>query len=154
MRLNIGRGTLAWLLVLILGTSLHAAESLWLTDYETAKAQAAKLQRPMIVFLTGSDWCPPCGRLYGEVFQHKQFKQWAVDNAVLLEVDFPKGKVLPPEQVKHNDALKTRFKIGGFPTVVVLDHDGTELGRIRYEGGGPKAWLTKFVDLYQATRKP
>lgn len=154
MHLNVHRSLLSWLLVVVLGTTMHAAESLWLTDYDTAKAQAGKLKRPMIVFLTGSDWCPPCARLTGEVFMHKMFKEWATENAVLLEVDFPKSKVLPPAQVKHNDALKARFRLTGYPTVVVVREDGTELGRIRYEGGGPKAWLTKFVDLYQATKKP
>lgn len=154
MNLNFIRTLSCWLILSAMGSMAHTADKMWLTDYELAKAHAEKLKRPMIVFLTGSDWCPPCGRLAGEVFGHKMFKEWAAENVVLLEVDFPKGKVLPPEQVKHNNALKTRFKIGGYPTVVVLREDGTEIGRIRYEGGGPKAWLTKFVDLYKATKKP
>lgn len=38
------------------------------------------------------------GRFAGEVFGHKKFKEWAAENAVLLEVDSPKGKVLSPSR--------------------------------------------------------
>ncbi len=44
-----------------------------------------------------------------------------------------------------NAALKTEYKIEGFPTLVVLDKNGKEIGRqVDYEGGGPTAFIAQL----------
>jgi thioredoxin-related protein len=41
--------------------------------------------------------------------------------------------------------LKGQYKISGFPTLVVLDKDGKEIGRqVGYSEGGPKAFIAKL----------
>ncbi|MCX8487133.1 MAG: thioredoxin family protein, partial [Crocinitomicaceae bacterium] len=62
----------------------------WHTDLNKAIELANKENKPMMLFFTGSDWCGWCVKLKKEVFSQSEFKQWAQDNVILVEVDFPK----------------------------------------------------------------
>ena len=102
----------------------------WLTDFEAAKKQAAKEKKPIMMFFTGSDWCGWCQRLHQDVLDKDEFQKLAGDKLVLLELDFPRSKKLPDDVKKQNDELGKKFKVDGYPTVVVLASDGeTELDR-------------------------
>ncbi len=118
-----------------------ASDGEWLTNYDEAIAKAKKEKKVVIADFTGSDWCGWCIKLKDEVFSKPEFKEWAKDNAVLLELDFPRNKKLPEDLKKQNDKLQQQFKIEGFPTVVYLDGTGKELGRGGYVAGGPEAWI-------------
>ncbi|MBL8738822.1 MAG: thioredoxin family protein [Planctomycetes bacterium] len=113
----------------------------WTTDYEAALARAKKEKKYVIADFTGSDWCGWCIKLKEEVFDKPEFHAWAKDNAVLLELDFPRNKELPEELKKQNEKLRERFKIRGYPTILFLDASGKELGRGGYVEGGPAAWI-------------
>jgi len=75
------------------------------------------------------------------VFSTEKFKQWAKKNVILVEVDFPKHKELPPELKKQNDELQRRFGVRGYPTVIFLDAKEKVLGRSGYHPGGVDPWL-------------
>jgi protein disulfide-isomerase len=107
----------------------------WGDDYDKAVAQAKTEKKLVLLDFTGSDWCSWCKKLDAEVFSKKEFKDFAKDNLVLVEVDFPNGKKLSGKTKKQNDELKTKFGVKGFPTLVVLDGEGKEVHRI----GGYKA---------------
>ena len=115
----------------------------WTTDYEAALAQAKKEKKYVIADFTGSDWCGWCIKLKEEVFDKPEFHAWAKDNAVLLELDFPRNKKLPEELQKQNEKLRERFKIEGYPTIVFLDASGKQLGRGGYVEGGPAKWIAE-----------
>ena len=102
----------------------------WLTDFEAAKKQAAAEKKPIMMFFTGSDWCGWCQRLHEDVLDKSEFQKLAGDKLVLLELDFPRSKKLPDAVKKQNDELGKKFKVDGYPTVVVLASDGeTEIDR-------------------------
>ena len=102
----------------------------WLTDFEAAKKQAVAEKKPIMMFFTGSDWCGWCQRLHEDVLDKSEFQKLAGDKLVLLELDFPRSKKLPDAVKKQNDELGKKFKVDGYPTVVVLASDGeTELDR-------------------------
>ena len=100
------------------------AEIVWLTDFEAAKKQAAAEKKPILMFFTGSDWCIWCQRLHEGVLDKDEFQTFAKDNLILLELDFPRSKELPAKLKKQNDALNKKFKIEGYPTMVLVDSDG------------------------------
>src|ERR1700688_1355019 len=54
-------------------------------------------------------------------------KAKAEKKLVLVVVDFPRKKEQSEELKKSNDELKDKFKIEGFPTVIVLDGEGKQL---------------------------
>ena len=104
---------------------LPAADLTWLTSVPDAQAQAKKESKLVFLDFTGSDWCSWCKKLDDEVFSKKEFSDYAKLNLVLVQVDFPAQKKLAADLVKANDALKTKYKITGYPTLIVLKSDGT-----------------------------
>lgn len=109
----------------IVGVSFAELEG-WGTDLDKALEQAKKDKKSVLVEFTGSDWCPPCIAMRKNVFSKKEFVEAASKNFILVELDFPKGD----EAVKKkNDPLATKYKIEGFPTVILLDSTGKEFTR-------------------------
>lgn len=81
------------------------------------------------------------------MFSTKEFADYAKKNLVLVKVDFPKRKTIKPAVKQANEQLMRQFNVKGFPTLLVLDGEGKELGRDDdgYEGGGPKTVIA-FLD--------
>lgn len=120
---------------------LGAAELNWMTDFDAALAKAKKENKLVFINFTGSDWCGWCKKLEAEVFSKPEFKEFADKNLVMLFVDFPAKKELPAAQKKANDALKTKYAVRGFPTIVVLNGQGEKV----YEKVGFMAGVDKWL---------
>ena len=103
----------------------QARDKGWLTSVPEAEAQAQKENKFVLLDFTGSDWCSWCQKLDAEVFAKDEFSAYASSNLVMVELDFPAKKKLPDDLVKANDALKDKYKVSGFPTLVLLKPDGT-----------------------------
>jgi uncharacterized protein YyaL (SSP411 family) len=126
---------------------LRADDVTWLTSVPDATAQAKKESKLVLLDFTGSDWCSWCKKLDAEVFSQAQFADYAKKNLVLVEVDFPAQKKLDAALVKANDALKDKYKITGYPTLVVLKPDGTVVwNQVGYMEGGPPAVIAKLEE--------
>ena len=124
-----------------------AAEAIWLTNFDTAQARARSEKKLLLIEFTGSDWCPPCIMLGRQVFSQPEFKDYAAQHLVLLEVDFPRRKELSPEQRAANEKLAEQFGIEGFPTVIILDPSGRKIGELGYMPGGPKPFIAALEEL-------
>jgi thioredoxin-related protein len=123
-------------------TLLPAFAGGWGDNYQQALATAAKENKKVLLDFTGSDWCHWCIQLKKETFDQPPFKEFADKNLVLVEVDFPQGKSLPPEVKKQNDALQEKYQIEGFPTLILLDPAGKVLKQnVGYLPGGPKGFM-------------
>ena len=123
------------------------AKTTWLANFETAQARARSEKKLLLIDFTGSDWCPPCIMLERQVFAQPEFKAYATQHLVLLEVDFPRMKELSDEQKTANIKLAERYGIEGFPTVVLLDSMGEKIGELGYMPGGPKAFIAAVEEL-------
>jgi len=119
----------------------------WTTDYMAALNQARAENKHVFLFFTGSDWCGWCMKLNREILQTADFNRFAQDKLVLVELDFPKQKPQPPEVRTQNRMLAQRFKIQGYPTVIVLDANGTPVGRLGYQPGGPQPFVSQLAAL-------
>ena len=100
----------------------------WQTDYKTVLKKAKKDKKNVLVYFTGSDWCPPCKMLKKDLFETNDFKELS-NNYVLLYVDIPRNKdILSPEQYSKNKALLPKYnKKGVFPLMAVLSPNGVLL---------------------------
>src|SRR5437867_2997346 len=107
-------------------SKLCAGEAEWLTDLPKAMTKAKTDQKMVLLDFTGSDWCGWCIKFNKDVLSKSEFTEYASKNLVLVEVDFPDKKQLGAELKKANEALKGKFKINGFPTLVVLNSQGQE----------------------------
>lgn len=102
----------------------------WLTDAKAAMSRAKEKKLPVFALFTGSDWCPYCKKLAENVLQTQQFQDFAKGKLILLYLDFPHKQKLPPPLARQNKEWGSRYRITGFPTVLLLDADGREIGRI------------------------
>ena len=120
--------TITWLAsftAVALTASAIAAEG-WQTDLDKAIKQAKAEKKSVLVEFTGSDWCPPCIAMRKNVFTKKEFIDAASKKFVLVELDFPQGD---KELAEKNQPLAEKYKIEGFPTVVLLNSEGKEFTR-------------------------
>lgn len=92
----------------------------WMVSIEKAQAVSKETGKPIMANFTGSDWCGWCKRLTANVFSKPVFKEWADENVVLLELDFPRRTQLPQEIRAQNQSLQRAFKVTGYPTVWVF----------------------------------
>lgn len=122
-------------------------ETGWLTDHAAAVQQAKQDKKLLLMDFTGSDWCSWCIKLHKEVFSKQEFIDYAKDNLVLLEVDFPQRKSQSKELKKTNEALGQKYKIEGYPTIIILDAEGKQVGSLGYEAGGPLPFIAKLKAL-------
>src|SRR3954465_4955013 len=111
--------TLGTLLFTLSLTRLPAER--WGENYEKALEQAKAENKLVLMDFTGSDWCGWCIKLNKEVFSTPEFAEYAKKNLVLVEVDFPNKKPQSAELKKANEALQEKYKIEGYPTVIVLN---------------------------------
>ena len=97
---------------------------------EKAKSEAKSENKFILLNFSGSDWCGPCIRLRKEIFDNEIFMQYAHENLVLVNADFPRLKknMLSKEQQKQNDALANTYNSeGAFPLTLLLDKNGMVL---------------------------
>jgi len=121
------------------------AELAWQTNLDAAKQQAKKENKNLLLDFTGSDWCGYCIKLKKAVWDKPEFSKYADQNLVLVELDFPNKKKLPAEVQKQNEKLRNKFNIEGYPTIVVLNPDGKELGRLEgYEGDDVQGYIKRL----------
>ena len=128
------------------------ATETWMTDFAAAKIKAAAEQKPLLLDFTGSDWCGWCIKLDKEVFSQKAFKEFAADNLVLVELDFPRGKEQSEELKAQNKALAEKYKIRGFPTIMVLSPEGKLIEKTGYLRGGPEAYVEHIKEILLADK--
>ena len=122
------------------GLTAGAQQLEWFTDAQVALDRAKQENKEVLLDFTGSDWCGWCMKLKSEVFDQPEFAQYARANLVLVEVDFPRHKLLDPAQKQANYRLADAFGITGYPTIVILNQNGQVIGRTGYRPGGPSTF--------------
>ncbi|MGD0813341.1 MAG: thioredoxin family protein [Verrucomicrobiota bacterium] len=126
---------------------LLAADAQWLTSVPDATAQAKKENKLVLLDFTGSDWCGWCKKLDAETFSKSEFADYAGKNLVLVTVDFPAQKQQSADLKAANKALQEKYQIGGYPTLIVLKPDGTEVWKqVGYLAGGPETMIAKLEE--------
>jgi len=114
----------------------------WTDDFASAKKRAADEGKDLFVLFTGSDWCGWCIRLKDEVFAKPGFIEKLSEKFVPVFIDIPNDQSLLSDLAKkQNRPLADRYKIQGFPTVLLMDTDGIAFAQTGYLAGGEKKYL-------------
>jgi thioredoxin-related protein len=131
-----------------IASPLLAADDAWKTDLPKALEQAKAEKKMVLLDFTGSDWCPPCKALHSTVLTSSEFSNFAKDNLILVELDFPRSKQQTAELKAANQELSKKYGIRGYPTIIVLDADGKELFRkVGYGGTAAKDYVADLAKL-------
>lgn len=104
---------------------LIGQEQTWLTSYEEVYQRSIKTNKPIMANFTGSDWCGWCKKLKKAVFDTKVFQDWAAQNVILFELDYPRRSAQNEELKKQNRELQQTFRqfVRGYPTVLIFEID-------------------------------
>ena len=126
-------------------TVAHASDLTWSTDFSHSLDQARADDKMVLLHFTGSDWCPWCIKFDHDVLETDQFATYAQNKLELVLVDFPRGKPQDDALKQANRALADRYHVTGYPTFVLVNYAGNELGRqVGYRAGGPGAFITEL----------
>jgi thioredoxin-related protein len=118
---------------------------MWMQDFPAAQVRAKDEKKRLFVDFTGSDWSPPCIALHEKVLSTELFLNYAKEHFVLVKVDFPQNKTQPDNLAQANRILAHKFRVERFPTVLILDANGTEAYRINdYNGTSATAFLKEL----------
>jgi len=63
-----------------------------------------------------------------------------------VKLDFPRGIAQSDALKAQNDRLAGKYQIQGYPTVIVLDSQGKQVGQLGYQEGCPGP----FIDALKA----
>ena len=117
----------------------------WIMDFGEAKKKAEKEKKPILLLFTGSDWCGPCQSLERDVISTKDFQKYADQNLILCKTEYLKFSEQDRNMKNQHSKLCSQYSIDAYPTTVVVDSAGEEIGRIK---GNQSNWLDslkKFV---------
>lgn len=82
-----------------------------------------------------------------QVFSQPEFADYAANKVVLVKIDFPRRKPLPQAEQAANDALARQYNVRSFPTILVMDPDGSVKGQLGYVFGGPAKFGAKVDEI-------
>jgi protein disulfide-isomerase len=133
--------------------AIVAKDATWLTNYDKALELAKAENKSVLLDFTGSDWCGWCEKMVKEALSQKEFLDYAAKNLILVEVDFPHNKKQSEEVKTQNAELQKKFGARGYPTFVLVDKYGQQLGKqAGYLEGGASAFIAK-LDGFKAGKK-
>jgi protein disulfide-isomerase len=116
-------------------------ELYWETNFEQAIKEAKKNDKKLLVNFTGSDWCGWCKKLDAEVFSKPEFAEYAKENLILVKLDFPKRKQLPQAEQEQNIQLARKYKVKGFPAILIMDAEENVILETGYQYGGVEKYI-------------
>lgn len=134
-------------IVLLASIGFGAFAQNWTTDFEAAKEQAKRENKPIVLSFQGSDWCAPCMKLERTIWHSQEFIDHGAKHYILVKADFPRKKknALPKEVAEANAMLAERYNQQGFfPLVVILDNAGKKLGELGYENITAQEYVAKI----------
>ena len=119
----------------------NAAGVQWRTDPDAAIEEASSDGRPVMLYFT-AEWCPPCHDLKAYVFSQPSFiEKSKLFVPVYLDSDQP-----------HSGSWAEEFGVVGYPTMVVVYPDGTEI--VRVTGGMNLAAYEGVLDTALSVAQP
>ena len=113
--------------------------------------KAQNEQKNLLVYFTGSDWCPPCKMLKKDFFETEEFKALS-DEYVLLYVDLPRGRnLISSDQLLHNQKVLAKLnKRSVFPLITILSGKEKILDELSgYHMDGDTKKHLKFIEKYK-----
>ena len=133
------------------GENLAQASGLtWSLDFSKALARARTGNKMVLIDFTGSDWCPWCIKFDEDILSTRKFGAYADKNLVLVLADFPNHTKQSPALKQANEELGKKFQVEGYPTLVVLNSSGREIGRqVGYLRSGPDAFIAELERFSQ-----
>ncbi len=138
--------TWAFLMPLAVAPAMAAA---WTSDLDAAMQQAAAEKKLVLVEFTGSDWCSYCIALNKQVLSTPAFAEYIRPRFVPVQIDVPIRRDFNPELLRRNQEICKRYKVPGYPTLMVLTPQGQVVGGFRGDPGNGMEGARQHLDAAQ-----
>ena len=89
-------------------------------DYETAKAEAKKHNKDLLIILTGSEWCKPCVKMKKSVFENQEFIDYANNRFEIFEVNMPRNWDMNSKVYQDYAFFKDKYQTNALPSLIIL----------------------------------
>lgn len=140
----------------LLKTITKGQKEIWLRSHTIARRQALAKGKTLLIWFADSPSSTRVGspsslRLQQELFAKNEFGEWAEEHLVRLKLDFNvedqklsnsqsadvmSRKANALRKMKYLESLKSRYKVRGFPSLVMVASDGTVINQVRgYRSG-------------------
>ena len=114
----------------------------WESNPRDAMRRAIALDRPLLILLTAPSWSENSQKFNHEVVLSQTFNDFVRDKLVLSFLDYPQRITNAPDSMRK---FKERYQVRGYPTILLLDHEGRELWRrTGYSPGRAKDYFEDF----------
>lgn len=124
----------------------------WKTSFSESVQLSADSGKPILAFFTGSNWCGWCKVLNSQILETPMFVEWAKENVIMLELDFPTDYEQSQEIKDQNQQLQKMYGITGFPTIIVMDANGKPIIQLGYEDVSPSVYAAKIEAAIKKSR--
>jgi protein disulfide-isomerase len=124
------------------------------TNFLKSAALAKRTNRPLLLAFIGTDWSIYSLKLDREVFDQAEFANDSKYNFLLCKLHFYQTQERAPEIIRQNENLARKYRIEEFPTVVVLNPSGVEIGRVGYIAGGAEPFAERINAIVAKSRAP
>jgi len=133
-------------LVLLFMATMPGYSQQWKTNLKEAFKEASVSGKDVLLFFSVSETCETCDKLEQNVFQSKEFKEFASENYILVKQDFQSGVT---ENMEENLLLVEKYnKDGFFPLVVIINKNTKVLGKIGvYKDESPSEYLSQLQTI-------
>lgn len=81
------------------------------------------------------------------------FETASKNKFVFVKLDFPRTHEMPLRQVRQNERLAQKYRVEGFPTVILFDSKGRPYARTGYQSGGVTDYVVHLDQLDGKLRK-
>jgi thiol-disulfide isomerase/thioredoxin/YHS domain-containing protein len=105
----------ALLLTLVIAVGESRADDVWRSDFQSAQAEASRLNRPLLVHFY-ADWCVPCRQMEQNVLRREQVQKELQRLVVAVKVN-----------TDRSPDIASRYGIDSLPTDLFLEPDGTPI---------------------------
>ncbi len=118
----------------------------WSQSVEEARERARVSGKNLLIYFDGSDWCPYCKQLTGNVLETPVFEKFAAENYELVHLDFPRYQAARQqvEDPARNGQMAEYYRVFSYPMLVMADSDGQPIVKIGYDQSGAGAFVSKL----------
>ena len=118
----------------------------WFCDYDDAMEKAQQSGKAVAVFFHSSD-NDNSRKFKTERMENNKFKNKMRDRLLVVYMDYPDNADTSKdkrfrEQVQHNSRIAEKFHVSMYPTVIILNSSGAEIGRLNTDTKS----ITTFVE--------
>ena len=118
----------------------------WFCDFDDAMEKAQQTGKAVAVFFHSSD-NSNSRKFKTERMENNKFKSKMRDRLIVVYMDYPDNADTSKdrryrEQVQHNTRIAEKFHVTNYPTVIILNSAGSEIGRLDTNSNS----VTTFVE--------